>query len=347
VTRKRLWEHFSENHDFAGAADWGEMASKFRFTPGQIKNALLQAHEIGYGDHTSDGRITESALHAACFAQGRHVLGRTAAKIKTVYQWNDLILPPEPVELLQNACAQMKYRYLVLGQWGWETRLAYGRGLSMLFSGLPGTGKTMAAQVVAGELNLELYRIDLAQIVSKYIGETEKNLRQIFHEAQSSNAILFFDEADALFGKRSEVKEAHDRYANIEIAYLLQKVEEYDGASILATNLLKNIDDAFLRRITFVVEFPFPDADYRKRIWASMFPRQTPLHPEVDFDFLANRLEIAGGNIKNIALASSFLAAREGETVRMRHILQAAKYEFQKIGRVLMREDLGEYHDEI
>jgi len=344
LTRKELWELFSKDYIFRNAPDWGQIASKFRFTPGQIRNALLQAHEAAYGQ---GGLIEPEDLHQACFSQGRHYLGQTASKVAPRYSWEDIILPPETVELLINACNQMKNRYIVYGQWGFEKRLAYGRGLSMLFSGLPGTGKTMGAQVIANELNLELYRIDLAQVVSKYIGETEKNLSRIFQEAESSNAILFFDEADALFGKRSEVKEAHDRYANIEIAYLLQKVEEYDGISILATNLAKNMDEAFLRRITFIVEFPFPDEEYRKRIWISMLPQETPVHDDVDFDFLARRFEIAGGNIKNIVLAAAFLAAQSGDVVNMQHLLRATKYEYQKIGRLLLREDLGEYYGEV
>ncbi|MGI5911856.1 MAG: AAA family ATPase [Syntrophomonadaceae bacterium] len=344
LVRKELFENFSQGYKFEETPDWGQIASKFRFTPGQIKNALLQAHETAYGQASL---ITLNNLHQACFNQGRHYLARTASRITPHYSWDDIILPPETIELLVNGCNQMKNRYIVYGQWGFAKRLAYGKGFSMLFSGLPGTGKTMAAQVIANELSLELYRIDLAQVVSKYIGETEKNLGKIFQEAEYSNAILFFDEADALFGKRSEVKDAHDRYANIEIAYLLQKIEEYDGISILATNLAKNLDDAFVRRITFIVEFPFPDEEFRKRIWISMFPPQTPLHEDVDFDFLAKRFEISGGNIKNIVLAAAFLAAQSGEVVTMQHILRATKYEYQKIGRVLLREDLGEYYGEI
>jgi len=344
LDRKALWESFAKPYQFQDIPDWGQMASKFRFTPGQIKNALLQAHEATYGH---GNLIKLETLHQACFRQGRHYLSRTATKINPRYNWQDIILPAETTELLLNACNQMKNRYIVYGQWGFENRLAYGRGLSMLFSGMPGTGQTMAAQVIAQELNLELYRIDLAQVVNKYIGETEKNLSYIFQEAESSNSILFFDEADALFGKRSEVKDAHDRYSNIEVAYLLQKVEEYDGISILATNLAKNLDDAFIRRITFIVEFPFPDADTRKRIWLSMLPPQTPIHESVDIDFLARRFEIAGGNIKNIVLAAAFLAAQSAEEVTMQHLLRATKYEYQKIGRVLLREDLGEYYGEV
>jgi SpoVK/Ycf46/Vps4 family AAA+-type ATPase len=191
----------------------------------------------------------------------------------------------------------------------------------------------MAAEVIARDLRLDLYQIDLSQVVSKYIGETEKNLHQIFREAQSSNAILFFDEADALFGKRSEVKDAHDRYANIEVGYLLQKMEEYEGVAILATNLRQHLDEAFVRRMQFIVEFPFPDEEHRRRIWEVIFPREAPLGEDVDFGFLAREVKLAGGNIKNIGLASAFYAAGDGRVIRMSHLIRAARREFQKLGR--------------
>ena len=194
-------------------------------------------------------------------------------------------------------------------------KLSLGKGLNALFAGPPGTGKTMAAEVIAGELQLDLYKIDLSQVVSKYIGETEKNLDRIFTAAESANAILFFDEADALFGKRSEVKDSHDRYANIEIGYLLQKMEEYEGVAILATNLRQNLDEAFVRRMHFVVDFPFPDEEHRRRIWGVTFPREAPLGADIDFCALAREVRLAGGNIKNIALAAAFYAAADGRVI--------------------------------
>ena len=201
--------------------------------------------------------------------------------------------------------------------WGFGRKLAQGKGVTALFAGPSGTGKTMAAEVIAGELGLDLYKIDLAGVVSKYIGETEKNLDRIFAAAEDANAILFFDEADALFGKRSEVRDAHDRYANIEIAYLLQKMEEYDGVAILATNLRSNLDEAFVRRLAFTVHFPFPDEADRRRIWRGIWPAATPLAADVDLDFLAAQFKLSGGNIKNIALAAAFLAAADGRPVAM------------------------------
>jgi SpoVK/Ycf46/Vps4 family AAA+-type ATPase len=222
-----------------------------------------------------------------------------------------------------------------------------GKGVNMLFAGPSGTGKTMAAGILARELGLDLYKIDLSSVVSKYIGETEKNLSRIFQEAQHSDSILFFDEADALFGKRSEVKDAHDRYANIEIAYLLQRMDEYDGVVILATNLRNNIDEAFTRRMHATIDFLFPDEDYRRRIFEGIFPKQAPLSPNIDFAFLARQFKLTGGNIKNVALHAAFLAAEDGKVIGMTQLMRATKREFQKMGRLCSKADFGPYYDQI
>jgi SpoVK/Ycf46/Vps4 family AAA+-type ATPase len=203
----------------------------------------------------------------------------------------------------------------------------------------------MAASILARKFGLDLYKIDLSSVVSKYIGETEKQLSQIFREAQSSNATLFFDEADALFGKRSEAKDAHDRYANIEVAYLLQKMEEFEGIVILATNFRKNMDDAFTRRMHHIVEFPFPDAEYRERIWRALIPPDAPVADDVDFGFLSRQFELAGGNIRNVVLAAAFLAAEESSPIRMEHFILATSRELQKLGRLLSRADFREYYE--
>jgi SpoVK/Ycf46/Vps4 family AAA+-type ATPase len=208
-------------------------------------------------------------------------------------------------------------------------------GVSALFAGESGTGKTLSAQVIAHELGLVMYRIDLSAVVSKYIGETEKNLARIFTEAHSSNAILFFDEADALFGKRSEVKDARDRYANIEVAYLLQQIEEYDGVAIMATNLRQNLDDAFTRRLGFMIDFPFPEPKSREALWLSHFPPNAPLGSDVDITALADRYHLAGGNIRNAALAAAFLAAADSGVITTKHIQVAIRREHQKMGRLL------------
>jgi SpoVK/Ycf46/Vps4 family AAA+-type ATPase len=203
----------------------------------------------------------------------------------------------------------------------------------------------MAAEIIAGALDLDLYRIDLASVVSKYIGETEKNLSRIFAEAERGTAVLFFDEADALFGKRSEVKDAHDRYANIEISYLLQRIETYEGVVILATNLRKNIDEAFLRRLHYVIEFPFPGARERRAIWAGLFPERAPRKADVDMDFLAERLPLSGGNIRNIVVRAAFLAASNGGAITMEHLVRAAKREYDKVGHLATESDFGPYWD--
>jgi SpoVK/Ycf46/Vps4 family AAA+-type ATPase len=231
-------------------------------------------------------------------------------------------------------CDQMKYRHIVLGEWGFDRKLSMGKGLNALFAGPSGTGKTMGAEVVALDLGLDLYKIDLSTVMSKYVGETEKNLERIFRAARNSNAILFFDEADALFGKRSEVRDAHDRYANVEISYLLQRMEEYDGLVILTSNLSQNMDEAFVRRMHFTVEFPYPEVEDRQRIWEIVFPQQAPLTDEIDFAALAARYRLTGGNIRNIALTAAFLAARDGGVIDMQHLLWATRREFQKMGRL-------------
>jgi SpoVK/Ycf46/Vps4 family AAA+-type ATPase len=224
---------------------------------------------------------------------------------------------------------------------GFGAKLSTGKGVNALFAGPSGTGKTMAAGILANELGLDLYKIDLSQVVSKYIGETEKNLDAIFTGAENSNIILFFDEADALFGKRSEVRDSHDRYANIEISYLLQKMEDYEGVAILATNLRQNLDEAFVRRLAFSIHFPFPDEADRRRIWDGIWPDGISLAKDVDLDLLARQFKLSGGNIKNIALAAAFLAAADGGIVNMSHLLHATRREFQKLGKVFTEFDPG------
>ncbi len=310
-----------------------ELSNRFRFTPGQISDAVAFAENLA---RMKDGeqQITVSDLFNASRHHSNQKLGELAIKTEARYIWNDLVLPDEKVKQLKEISGQVRHYYRVFDEWGFDRKLSYGKGLSVLFTGPPGTGKTMAAQVITNELQLDLYKIDLSGVVSKYIGETEKNLEKIFDEAETSNAILFFDEADALFGKRTEVSDAHDRYANIETSYLLQKMEEYEGIVILATNLRENIDDAFTRRIRFIVEFPFPDEKSRFRIWKNHFPEQAPLQEGIDYEFLAKQFQIAGGNIRNIIINSAFLAAEDGGIINMEHILAGTKREYEKIGKL-------------
>jgi SpoVK/Ycf46/Vps4 family AAA+-type ATPase len=252
-----------------------------------------------------------------------------------------LIIPEEPLGQLRDICAQFTHRRRVLQEWGFGRKLPYGTGITVLFAGPSGTGKTMAAEIVANEVGLDLYKIDLAVVLSKYIGETEKNLDKIFTAAEQANAILFFDEADALFGKRSEVKDSHDRYANLEISYLLQKMEQFEGIAILATNLRQNLDEAFVRRLAFIVQFPFPDETMRRQIWAGIWPTSVPLAEDVDLDTLAKQLRLSGGNIKNVALSAAFLAAADGQIVTRDHIQHAAQREFQKMGKSPLQTNEG------
>lgn len=341
--RRVLWEKLSGYYNMDPDVDLDALAGKFRFTPGQISNALKDANNLGDFKSTGTYGISSLDIYSACYSQASHHLDEKSTKISPRYTLEDIVLPGEPKSLLVDICSRVKYHCIVYGEWGFDKKLAYGKGLSTIFYGPPGTGKTMAVQAIANELKLELYKIDLSQTVSKYIGETEKNLHHVFTEAQSSNAILFFDEADALFGKRSEVKDSKDRYANIETAYLLQKIEEYEGLTILATNFNGNIDDAFIRRMQFIVEFPFPNAEYRELIWRSAFPKEAPLSGNIDYGFLADKFEISGGNIKNIVVSAAFLAAAQSREISMEHIIKAAKYELKKIGKILLKEDLGEY----
>ncbi|WP_298407990.1 ATP-binding protein [uncultured Chloroflexus sp.] len=274
----------------------------------------------------------------ACRAQARLRLDGLAQRIETVVSWDDLVLPDEHIATLRQMVAHVRQRDRVYEQWGFGLRGERGLGISALFAGPSGTGKTLAAEVLANELRLDLYRIDLSAVVSKYIGETEKNLRRIFDAAEGGGAILLFDEADALFGRRSEVRDSHDRYANLEVSYLLQRMEAYRGLAILTTNMKQAIDTAFLRRIRFIVNFPFPDAAQRRRIWQRVFPPATPL-AELDWARLA-QLNLAGGNIRGIALNAAFLAADAGESVTMRHLLSAAHSEYAKLDKPLTETEL-------
>jgi hypothetical protein len=311
------------------------LANQFRLTPGQIGEAVRSST----GPDWSGGPLAEAELFAAARSQAANLVGGLARKIEPTARWQDLVLPREQTDGLEELIAHVRFRQQVYGQWGFGRRLSRGKGLTALFAGPSGTGKTMAAEVIAGALGLDLYQIDLSAVVSKYIGETEKNLSRIFAGARAANAILFFDEADALFGKRSEVKDAHDRYANIEVGYLLQQMELYDGLAILATNLSENLDEAFLRRMQAVIRFPFPDEELRLQIWQSMFPAEAPLAPDVDLVQLAAKYKLAGGHIKNVAVAAAFLAAAEGSPIAQRHLVRATRQEFQKIGRTWGRED--------
>ncbi|MEV6871437.1 AAA family ATPase [Amycolatopsis sp. NPDC051128] len=328
-----LWRHSLSGHT-ADAAGWAaELAGRYRLPPARIRAAVRLADEERAAE-PEPRPLTLPDVAAACRRQSGRLLGEHAVKVTIRRGWDDLVLPADRIALLREIGDQVRHRHRVLNGWGFGAKLGGATGLAALFSGPPGTGKTMAAEVIAHELGVDLYKVDLSGVISKYVGETEKNLARIFAEMSTSNAILFFDEADALFGKRTEVSDAHDRYANIETSYLLQKVEEYEGVVVLATNLRQNIDDAFTRRIRFVVEFPFPDAADRQRIWGALFPPAAPLSADVDFAHLAGEFPVTGANIRNIVVNAAFFAAADGGTITAPHILRGARREFDKIGKL-------------
>lgn len=305
------------------------LVSQFNLSPDAIETACLQVQSLPI---TSSDELA-SNLWQTCREQARPRLDELAQRISSSMGWEDLVLPDKEQQTLHELIAHVKQRSRVYETWGFGSKSARGLGITALFSGASGTGKTTAAEVIAHELQLDLYRIDLSTIVSKYIGETEKNLRRIFDAAEAGGVVLLFDEADSLFGKRSEVKDSRDRYANLEVSYLLQRMESYRGLAILTTNLKASIDPAFLRRIRFVVPFSFPDQQQRTEIWRRVFPKDTPTE-NLDFDKLA-RLGVAGGNIRNIAVNAAFIAADADEAVQMKHILAAARNEYVKLERPL------------
>lgn len=344
--RSRLWErHWHNGTPLAADADLGDLASKFRLSGGQIGDAAAMARSLALWRDPENGLVTNRDLYSACRKQAGQKLNTLAHQIHPQYDWDDIILPRDQNEQLLEICSYVKHHHTVYSDWGFGRKVSRGKGLNILFAGPSGTGKTMAADIMANELGLDLYKIDLSAIVSKYIGETEKNLDRIFREGQNSNAILFFDEADALFGKRSEVRDSHDRYANIEVAYLLQKMEVYDGVVILATNLRKNMDEAFARRMHFSVEFPIPEETDRYRIWQGIFPKEAPLRNDVDLTFMARQFKITGGNIKNIALSSAFLAAEDGGSITMETLIRGTKREYQKMGKLCTEGDFAHYFE--
>ncbi|MGE3154211.1 MAG: ATP-binding protein [Nitrospiraceae bacterium] len=316
------------------------VSRQFQIGPGVIQAAgLALSAEGDYDSSLATGLEQADRLWEFCRRQARPRLDELAQRIEPAATWEDLVLPDAQRQTLREITMHVRHRTTVYETWGFSEKGTRGLGISALFAGASGTGKTMAAEVLASSLRLDLYRIDLSQVVSKYIGETEKNLRKVFDAAEGGAAILLFDEADALFGKRSEVKDSHDRYANVEVSYLLQRMEAYRGLAILTTNMKTALDAAFLRRIRFVVQFPFPDQTRRAEIWRRIFPEAVP-REGLDWERLA-RLNVAGGHIRNIAMNATFLAADAGEAVTMRHLLQAARGEYAKLERPLTEAEIG------
>ena len=323
--QRRLWSAALGREPNAADAEIDDVAQHFRLSADAIER-------LG-GRFAADARPEPGALWRACRSEATPRLSHLAERIVATAGWDDLVLPPQQRGLLRQLAAQTRRRMTVYEHWGFAAKDRRGLGASALFAGPSGTGKTLAAEVLAADLQLDLYRVDLSSVVSKYIGETEKNLREVFDAAEAGGALLLFDEADALFGKRSEVKDSHDRYANIEVGYLLQRMENFRGLAVLTTNMKSALDKAFERRLRFTIEFPFPDAAQRQAIWARAFPAKTPVQG-LQFDRLA-RLHASGGAIRNIALNAAFLAADAGEPVTMAHVLGATRIESLKMERPL------------
>lgn len=335
--RRAAWERF------AGASDAGEVAAKFRLSIDQIRAAAEVSRIAARGRGVETPEADDLDLGARRASSSR--LLELATRLDPGYQWTDLVLQERQVTLLRSISAYLRHRDRVLSDWGFERTVARMQGLKVLFAGESGTGKTMAAQVLAADLGLDLFRVDLATVVSKYIGETEKNLERIFTAADGSNAVVLFDEADALFGKRSEISDSHDRYANIEVSYLLQRMEAYPGAVILATNFRRNIDDAFIRRLDFVVDFPFPEADDRTKLWRRLLPSEAPTADDVDLAFLGSQFKLAGGAIRNCCLSAAFQAADENQPIQMLHLVRAVAQEYAKQGRLTLEADFERFHE--
>ena len=335
TTRIDFWrQHLNDKSKEFQEADLIELSSKFNFTEGQIHQSVRTAEHRAFWERRSLKELTPAIVNEAARSIAAPRLGGLARKVETPFTWSDIVLPEGQLSQLKEIATHAKRSQIVFEGWGYGRTFSYGRGIAALFEGQSGTGKTMAASIIGRALGLDVYQIDLSCVVSKYIGETEKNLSLIFSEAQDSNAVLFFDEADALFGKRSEVKDAHDRYANIETAYLLQRMEEYSGIVILATNMKQNLDEAFVRRMRFIIHFPFPNDEDRERIWHKVFPSNAPLANDVNFRWLSRKLKIAGGNIKNISLRAAFLALERNGQIGMDCVVEAAKRESEKIGKI-------------
>ena len=334
-----LWKEFSAGYPLSKDIDLRLCANQYILTAAGIGEVLIRAKMMCAGDGQEE--IRRETLLAAMKQQSVNQLGRYATLISSVFTWEDLVIEPDQKRQMQMICDQVRYRNVVGEEWGFHKKTPYGRGICALFYGSPGTGKTMAVQVMANELGMDLYRIDLSQMVSKYIGETQKNISTLFRKAKNLNALLFFDEADSMFAKRSEVKDSNDRYANSETAHLLQKLEDYSGITILATNYANNIDDAFKRRIKFMINFVFPPGDVRLRLWTTIIPAKAEFEEEIDFEFFARNFELSGSNIKEILTNAAYIAAAKHRGLANEDVVEAVKLNFAKYGKVLTSEDFG------
>lgn len=335
-----LWRQVGSCYPVAEDVDYEQLAGKYRLLPAVIDEAFSRAEQRR---RARDMEKIDEALLLACVREcSKRFESTLMERIHTAFRWEDLKVKPETVRAMQLACAHLKYRFAAQEYFG--GRYPYGAGVSVLLYGPPGTGKTMAAQVIANELQMDLYRVDLSRISSKYIGETEKNLEKVFREAEQSNVILFFDEADSLFAKRTEVKDSNDKYANQETSYILQRIESYDGMVILATNLARSFDPAFMRRITVSIPFDLPDAETRARLWGDMLQSTALAGNETVLRSLAEQFELSGSNIKSVVRNAVFMALMEGCALSVRHIAMAVKLEFEKLGKIVTASSFGTFY---
>ncbi|MGZ8694100.1 MAG: ATP-binding protein, partial [Gaiellaceae bacterium] len=318
------------------------VAEQFRLAPEQIARGAVSARLQAMLEGTP---VDPRHLRGGARAQNAAGLERLARRVEPQVEWNDLVLPELAIQQLRELAARARHRELVIDEWGMRPGGGRGRGITALFAGDSGTGKTMSAEVIAADLGLDLYRVDLSAVVDKYVGETEKNLDRIFNEAEGVNAVLLFDEADALFGKRSEVRDAQDRYANIEVSYLLQRMESFDGLAVLATNLRAKLDDAFARRLDTVVDFPIPDKALRLRLWDACLGTQLPRGDDLDLEFCASAFELSGGNIRSVAVTAAYLAAVERRPVSMADLIRATHHEYRKLGRLIVEAEFERYYE--
>ncbi|MFT3697984.1 MAG: ATP-binding protein [Kofleriaceae bacterium] len=332
--RLELWQR-ELPPPLATKEDVETVAARYAFPAATICRVARRAEATARLRDPDDPKVKLDELGDAARLTFSHRLGGMAQRIPTGFKWEDLVLPKETMDAVREVLRFARYKPILLEEWGFASKLPYGRGVSAIMHGPPGTGKTMVAQLLANELGYDLYRIDLSQVVNKYIGETEKNLAKIFDEAETSHAILFFDEADSLFAKRTNVTSANDRYANLEVNYLLQRMEVFDGVTLLATNLEQGIDEAFKRRVRFSVGFELPEADERARLWKSMFPPKAPLAANVDWDLLARQFEMAGGYIKKAVLRAALIAAEANRAVTTADLVEAARLEYREMGRII------------
>jgi hypothetical protein len=342
--RARAWKHALHSHGIhCDAVTLRTIGAVYPFNIGRVHAIAREAERRLELVDPLSRRADLATLARICRENAHHGLDRLAQQLPTRHDWDDLVLPSDEMCRLKEIANAVRNRDQVHEQWGFGEKVAPGPGVNAIFFGPSGTGKTTAASILAADLGMAIYRVDLSRVVSKYIGETEQNLDALFNEARRSHALLFFDEAEAIFGKRSEVKDAHDRYANIEVAYLLQRMESFEGVAILATNLRKNMDNAFLRRIQFAVEFPLPKAAERLQIWTKVWPPAAELGADLDLEFMADHLELAGGHIRNVAMMAAFLACEESTPISMAHLVCATRREYQKLGRHCMPDEFGPY----